>query len=200
MVDKWAWDEWDGRGFVRAPAPRILAGMLGKVRFSEGIEVCRGCGMDCGVCSLGPVVVDLGCGALWGAGNAEENRVGVDVFDYGQHIVHNLEYPLPVPAGFADRIVCSHVFEHLEDWPRLLEECWVALRRGGVLEVTVPGHLSINAAGDPGHVRFFSALSLNYVVNKEVPVSPRVWPYAAFELAAERRATRDEIEWRLLKV
>lgn len=55
-------------------------------------------------------------------------------------IEHDLRYGLPLDEGSCDYIYSSHFFEHLtnEEGYRLMRECYLKLRSGGVFRVALP--------------------------------------------------------------
>jgi len=52
----------------------------------------------------------------------------------------DLRYGFPAPSGSVAYVFSEHVFEHLtlEDGLRLLDDCRVALRPGGVVRIAMP--------------------------------------------------------------
>lgn len=60
----------------------------------------------------------------------------------------------PFPDDSVDRILISHVLEHIFNWPDTILECHRVLKLGGEIEIRVPYGVGWHNA-DPHHVRFF---------------------------------------------
>lgn len=83
----------------------------------------------------GVIRLDIGCGE-----KAMPGFIGIDRTMGGE------AYPLafndgsPVPDGYADEIVASHILEHfgLDDTDKVIQEWVRALKPGGVLKIAVP--------------------------------------------------------------
>lgn len=77
-------------------------------------------------------------------------------------IWHDLnKFPYPFKDNSADEILMSHVFEHLNDHIRVIDECWRVLKPTGKLTIQVP-HSSYYAAwGDLTHTHAFTSSSLH---------------------------------------
>lgn len=83
-----------------------------------------------------PVLVNLGCGAVWHA-----NWLNYDLDPQDRSIRSiDLSRSLPFTSNSVDAIYHAHVLEHLdrEAGVRLLTECFRALRPGGIIRVVVP--------------------------------------------------------------
>lgn len=71
-----------------------------------------------------------------------------------------------------DEIHAYEVFEHLgtqgdaESFFSTFNQCWMALKTGGLLFVSVPSYRSIWAFGDPTHRRIINAGSLTFLCKK----------------------------------
>jgi predicted SAM-dependent methyltransferase len=83
-----------------------------------------------------PRLVNLGCGRT-----VHPAWVNLDLVPAVPGVVrHNLTFGLPFRNDEVDAIYHSHVLEHLrpEQGTKLLQECFRALRPGGVLRIVVP--------------------------------------------------------------
>lgn len=79
-------------------------------------------------------------------------------------IVFDLDtIPWPLEPNSLEYIYSNHVFEHLKvdiaDW---LNECWKALKPGGILEFGVPRFNSCMVWCDPTHHRAFHENTMDY--------------------------------------
>ena len=104
--------------------------------------------------------LNLGCGDERPAGFRN-----VDVLPgRGVDIVTDLNRS---PWDFADNSIeyirAYHVFEHLVDKTRTLNECYRILAPGGVLEFELPTTDGWGAWSDPQHVSYWNEDVLNYV-------------------------------------
>lgn len=77
-----------------------------------------------------PVVLNLGCGQ-------DDRGIGVDIH-YNPDIEADLNDGIPVADDSVDRIIASHVLEHLENPSLFFRECRRVLRDTGELEIEVP--------------------------------------------------------------
>jgi len=100
-------------------------------------------------------ILDLGCGSV-----KVEGAVGLDNVDIpGVDIVHDLlDFPYPVENESFENIYLRHVIEHfcLNDFEKILNECFRILVSDGLLKITVPHSFSIAAFTDPTHKQFFT--------------------------------------------
>jgi len=65
-------------------------------------------------------------------------------------------------VGFYEEILAEDVLEHIPDLVTAMTNCLSLLKVGGVMKITVPYDLSINAWRDPTHVRAFNEDSFLY--------------------------------------
>lgn len=105
--------------------------------------------------------VELGCGkrkAMEGA------IVGVDIRDFGQEIVADLE---ETPWIWAEDescglVVCHQTLEHIRDLLPVMAEIWRICEPGAHVEIVVPYGVGKVAIQDPTHVRFFTEDTFRY--------------------------------------
>ncbi len=90
------------------------------------------------------------CLNLGSGDDYRERYCNVDYNDrYDPDLVHDLNEPWPFPDASFDRVLASHVFEHLDDLEFQFSEAARVLRPGGYLEVRVP--IGVNARTDWTH-------------------------------------------------
>jgi len=105
--------------------------------------------------------VNLGCGNV-----ALPGFVGLDKARHSPHvdIVHDLNsIPWPIEDDSVDRILCSHVLEHLDGFIPFFDEAWRILKGSGIIEIAVPHWRHQNAWIDPTHKRGYDAQSFQYL-------------------------------------
>lgn len=105
-----------------------------------------------------PILLEIGCGD---PAHRKEGYIGLDIEDYGQEIIWDMELGIPLPDNSCSNIYASHVMEHLEDFIGVMNECWRILREDGELWVIVP-HRNNEKAYLPSHVRFFDKWSFDF--------------------------------------
>lgn len=99
-------------------------------------------------------VADLGCGSSKTPGS-----VGVDIHPYpGVDVVCNLNGGnWPLKDGEFDKVIASHIIEHVSDMVLFMKEIHRILKPGGELVVYTPHFSSVNSWTDPTHIRHLSA-------------------------------------------
>ncbi len=97
--------------------------------------------------------LDIGCGP-----NKTRGAVGMDIHPYeGVDIVHNLEqYPWPQQNSEYDKIVCSHVIEHIEDITSFMREIHRISKPEAEVFFATPHFSSVNSWTDPTHRKHLS--------------------------------------------
>src|SRR5690348_13203727 len=82
------------------------------------------------------VVLELGCGST----KRDSVAIGVDVMDLpGVDLVGDIfEVLSSFPATSVDAIQSYHFVEHVDDLPRLMQECARIMKGGATLTVVVP--------------------------------------------------------------
>lgn len=110
-----------------------------------------------------PVVVELGCGNK-PAPLSEDGRIGIDLVDLPHvDIVANLEEGLSfLPDASVDKLYARSLFEHINNFDRLLTEVIRVLKNDGVCHLMVPHFANPYHYSDPTHVRFFGLYSFFY--------------------------------------
>jgi len=106
-------------------------------------------------------ILDLGCGAEKTTGAVGMDRRKVD----GVDIVHDLEVlPWPVDDAAFDRIIASHIVEHLKPWLMLdiVDEMWRVLTVGGQVMIATPYAGSFGFHQDPTHIKAWNEATAHY--------------------------------------
>jgi SAM-dependent methyltransferase len=112
----------------------------------------------------GPVtgvsILDVGCG------NAKTpGALGIDG-NPATHadIVHDLDhYPWPLASDGFDRVICSHIVEHVADLLAFMREVHRVCRPRATVEIVTPHFSSRFAFTDPTHRRHLGLRSFDYV-------------------------------------
>ncbi len=103
-----------------------------------------------------PSILNVGCGQVRIPG-----AIGID-FDPQScaDVIHDLDrYPWPFEDRSFDRILCSHVLEHLRDPRRAMQEIQRIVRPNGTVEIATPHYSSPESWGDLTHYMHFSLKS-----------------------------------------
>jgi ubiquinone/menaquinone biosynthesis C-methylase UbiE len=80
------------------------------------------------------LIINLGCGEDFG-----EDLIGVDIYDYGQpHVLDIEKNPLPFEDNAVDVIRADHLVEHLTEIQHVFNEAHRVLKKGGEFRVKVP--------------------------------------------------------------
>jgi ubiquinone/menaquinone biosynthesis C-methylase UbiE len=123
----------------------------------------------------GPVEVELGCGDRRKS-LAECGRIGIDqVAAENVDIVADLEEGLSfLPDKSVDLIHARSLFEHINNFERLLSEVLRVLKDDGRARILVPHFSNPYHYSDPTHVRFFGLYSFYYFVRPELQPARKV--------------------------
>ncbi len=112
-----------------------------------------------------PVILNLGCGK-----DKYSGVIGVDRYPGANaDVLADFTRCLPFTNHSADRIVCSHLLEHVPDLVSLMEEIHRVLVPGGTAWIEVPYFAHHEAFRDPTHCRFFTWESFDYFVQGKKP-------------------------------
>src|SRR3990167_11002256 len=89
---------------------------------------------------IGDLKLDVGCGDSKHdfKNHGLKDYIGLDIYDYGQDIVWNIEQGIPLPDNSCSEIFCSHVVEHLDDLITVMNEFWRILKPNGKLSIVCP--------------------------------------------------------------
>jgi ubiquinone/menaquinone biosynthesis C-methylase UbiE len=113
----------------------------------------------------------LGCGP-----KKKPGRIGVDKLDLPNvDIVADLEQGLSfLPDNSVDRIHCSHVLEHTENFENLMREIIRVLKKDGAAYVFVPHFSNPHYYSDYTHKRFFGLYTFYYFVDTRYQLRRKV--------------------------
>ncbi|MBC8249756.1 MAG: methyltransferase domain-containing protein [Anaerolineales bacterium] len=106
-------------------------------------------------------ILDVGCG------NAKTpGAVGIDANPNTQaDIIHDLNvYPWPLAGDSFDRIICSHIVEHITNMVKFMEEVHRLGKPGARVEIVTPHFSNRFSFADPTHLRHLSLRSFDYFV------------------------------------
>jgi ubiquinone/menaquinone biosynthesis C-methylase UbiE len=103
--------------------------------------------------------LDVGCGIA----KAPE-AVGIDHDPRSQaDVVHDLNnYPWPLDSDTFDRILCSHIVEHVADVPRFMGEIHRLGKAGTRVEMVTPHFSNRYSYTDPTHVHHLSLRAFDF--------------------------------------
>jgi len=80
------------------------------------------------------IKINLGCGQ-----DFSKELIGIDIYDFGQQYVLDLEKDkLPFEDDSVDYVKAHHFLEHLKDVRNVLNEVWRVLKFTGQFEIWVP--------------------------------------------------------------
>lgn len=106
-------------------------------------------------------VLDVGCGQ-----RKLKGAIGLDIVkDSEADVIHDVsETPWPFEVNSFDLVFANHHLEHVADPLQFLGEVHRILKPGGRAVIQVPYFRSVDAYTDPTHRHFFTARSLDYVI------------------------------------
>ena len=89
-----------------------------------------------------PIYLDIGCKTL-----KKKGYVGIDILNFGQEIVWDIRYGIPLPDSTVSNIYCSHLLEHLEvkDIQDFFIEMHRVCRKDAEIELRTPHSSTIEA-------------------------------------------------------
>lgn len=99
---------------------------------------------------------------LGGGKNNIPGYVNVDKYPEYADVLVDLEEGLPFADRSIDVINSAHLFEHINNFIPLMNECWRVLKDDGFLMASVPLYPGKEAVNDPSHVRFFTVETWAY--------------------------------------
>jgi len=120
----------------------------------------------CAEVASSPHILDVGCGRRKTPG-----AVGVDHDPKTDaDIIHDLDrFPWPFENDAFDRIICSHILEHLDDVVGTMKELHRIARSGGRILILTPHYTNRCSYADPTHRHHFSVQAFDPFVISELP-------------------------------
>lgn len=107
------------------------------------------------------IQLDIGCGE-----NKQQGFIGMDARDLEcVDIIHDLEsFPYPIPDESCNKILGSHIFEHIKPWLSIdmLNELWRIMKWDGSLILTMPYAGSKGYWQDPTHCNGCTEATFQY--------------------------------------
>ena len=125
--------------------------------------------------------LEIGCGK-----NPIKGYFGLDIEDYGQHIIWDVELGIPLPDQSCSSIYSSHTFEHIDDLIGLMNECHRVIRSDGTLHIVVP-HKDHERANIPTHIRRFDEWTFKFFEKPEHIAGYSVSQWAIKEIVKNDR-------------
>ncbi len=109
-------------------------------------------------------VLEIGCGNFPKMKGEGVEYLDKEYADCKPLTVWDLEKtPLPYEDNTFDKVVASHVLEHIVNFMPLMKELHRILKKNGTLEAWVPYVRDYDHAfGDPTHVRYFDIKTFKY--------------------------------------
>ncbi len=106
-------------------------------------------------------ILDVGCNK-----RKTDGAIGIDLLRLeGVDVVADIEKSLfPFLDSSFDKVICSHILEHVADLMGVMRELHRITRPGGQVLIRVPYFASVGAFRDPTHKRFFTARTFHYFV------------------------------------
>ncbi len=116
--------------------------------------------------SLGPIVLDLGCGP----NKRHQNWIGIDQANYHCVDIQGdiFDVLAKIEDASVDHIFSSHFFEHISEISRLVKEIARVLKVGGTIKVVVPHFSNPYFYSDYTHKTFFGLYSFSYFARDEI--------------------------------
>jgi SAM-dependent methyltransferase len=108
----------------------------------------------------GPFNLNLGCGS-----DLKKKHINIDVLDTAD-LQLDLEIgKLPFPKNSCESVFAAHIFEHLHNFAKIVNECHRILKPNKILQVHVPCYPAAECFHDPTHVRVFTDKTFQYFLN-----------------------------------
>lgn len=105
----------------------------------------------------GPYKLNLGCGS-----DMKKGYINIDCLESADLQLDLEVARLPFPKGSVETVFAAHIFEHLHNFPALMNEIHRVLKPNGILQVHVPCYPAPEVFHDPTHVRVFTDKTFLY--------------------------------------
>lgn len=115
--------------------------------------------------------LDLGCGKV-----KDRKAIGIDIDDYGQEIIWDIEKGIPFSDNSCRIIKAYSVLEHFDNLLYVMRECHRVLKKDGILDISVPYAGSDGSFRDPTHKNFWTENTFDYFCEdrpKHYEVNPK---------------------------
>lgn len=109
-------------------------------------------------------ILEIGSGRNFYKARGNEEVIHLDIAKL-PHVekVHDLNrYPWPFKNNEFDEVLCFMTLEHLENWPKAMEEIWRISKKGAIIKIKVPFFPSMYSVIDPTHKSFFTYYTFDY--------------------------------------
>ncbi|MBS3052177.1 MAG: class I SAM-dependent methyltransferase [Candidatus Aenigmarchaeota archaeon] len=107
-------------------------------------------------------ILDIGCGLKkYDSGNENDTIFGLDkYFSDNADLLAELESSnLPFKSNIFDKVIASHILEHIENLHKIMSEIHRISKNNGILYIWTPHASDLSAFGHIGHVRYFTVNS-----------------------------------------
>jgi hypothetical protein len=134
------------------------------------------------------VEIDLGCGKF-----KKESCIGIDKYDYGQEIIHDLDKGIPFDDNSVDYIYTSHFLESASDLFFIFNEMWRVGKPNAIIEIVIPCYPSYRAFDPFVHKHIFTEETFKFLT------IPPHWTYipeglkARYELVNQHRGKHNDL-------
>lgn len=153
-------------------------------------------------------ILDVGCGA-----NKTPGAIGLDNNPRtAADVIHDLgEFPYPFADGEFDRVVASHVVEHVPDVMAFIGELHRVTRHGGTIRLVTPHYTNPDWANDPTHRNHINSYTFNtflpgrqvFDFYTEIELTPlrcyvslaNVWKYLGIEFVVNLDQRWPSMRW-----
>lgn len=104
------------------------------------------------------IKLNLGCGL-----NKLNGYINIDKEEkIDPDIVRDIERGLPFNDNIIDKVLCSHILEHIKELFFVMNEIWRILKPDGILVIKVPPYDFEGAFSDPTHIRVFTPRTFKF--------------------------------------
>ena len=87
-----------------------------------------------------------------------EGFIGIDVNDWKQEIIWDIEKGIPLPDNSVSEIIASHLLEHIRDLELVMNECHRVLKPEGEMKIVCP----YKRNHTPVHVRLIEEATFEF--------------------------------------
>ena len=129
--------------------------------------------------------IRLNLGSGLQAYEAGEGWIHIDIRDFGDNRIWDLEWGLPpdIKPNSVEEVRAHHVLEHLSNtgFMHLMDRMWIVLKPDGILHIWVPNTEHRKAArADPTHRMEFHVTTFDYFTPATLvafPYTDKSWEY-----------------------